>query len=505
MKEYPCENCGKIFGQKSHWLKHTKNKKYPCNKKEENICIGANDGAVIGADYKIINDNDEKKKVCCRFCLKEFLYVKNLNKHIREERCKILKLQKQQKEENIFVNLLNEEKVVFETKKELGELSKDKPKTDIGKQIKSLNDKLEEQNKDYEKYKIETKEIINGLRKQNEEFKSKLLNFAFEKMPSKSEINKINRTIKKLECTIPINSSQIINNQLINTIIEKDKKIEKLTNDKFNDDLDLDLDLELINDEQNDVNNIEKNKPMNLILNNQIIQYRESDNYVNATQLCKAGGKKFSHWINLDNTKELIKVLETNAGIPALDLIDKNIGGNHIGTWMHPDLAIQLAQWISPQFAIQVSKWIRQLFTQGKVEINLKVLKQKENLIKEHELRIKSLENLHLKRHKRTNYPDSNVVYLITIKELKEQRKYIIGKAIDLKQRLSSYNKISEPIVIYYKSFKTEKQMDVAENMVLEKLNQYKEQANLDRFVLPFDESIQLFIKPVNESYDYFN
>ena len=78
-------------------------------------------------------------------------------------------------------------------------------------------------------------------------------------------------------------------------------------------------------------------------------------------------------------------------------------------------------------------------------------------------------------------------------------------KAIDLKQRLSSYNKISEPIVIYYKSFKTEKQMDVAENMVLEKLNQYKEQANLDRFVLPFDESIQLFIKPVNESYDYFN
>jgi hypothetical protein len=30
--------------------------------------------------------------------------------------------------------------------------------------------------------------------------------------------------------------------------------------------------------------------------------------------------------------------------------------------WIHPDLAIQLAQWISPIFALQVSKWIRELF-----------------------------------------------------------------------------------------------------------------------------------------------
>lgn len=29
------------------------------------------------------------------------------------------------------------------------------------------------------------------------------------------------------------------------------------------------------------------------------------------------------------------------------------------GTWLHPDLAVQLAQWCSPVFAIQVSRWIQ--------------------------------------------------------------------------------------------------------------------------------------------------
>jgi hypothetical protein len=29
------------------------------------------------------------------------------------------------------------------------------------------------------------------------------------------------------------------------------------------------------------------------------------------------------------------------------------------GTWIHPDLAIQLAQWCSPSFAIQVSRWVK--------------------------------------------------------------------------------------------------------------------------------------------------
>lgn len=32
------------------------------------------------------------------------------------------------------------------------------------------------------------------------------------------------------------------------------------------------------------------------------------------------------------------------------------------GTWIHPDLAIQLAQWCNKLFAIQVSRWVRDWF-----------------------------------------------------------------------------------------------------------------------------------------------
>ena len=48
----------------------------------------------------------------------------------------------------------------------------------------------------------------------------------------------------------------------------------------------------------------------NLVLSGIVIEYRKSDNFINATQLCKAGGKRFGDWISLKTTKELIKELE---------------------------------------------------------------------------------------------------------------------------------------------------------------------------------------------------
>ena len=46
------------------------------------------------------------------------------------------------------------------------------------------------------------------------------------------------------------------------------------------------------------------------------------------------------------------------------------------------------------------------------------------------------------------------MVYLITSEELKKDGIYLIGKAVDLKTRLTSYNKTMEHEVVYYKSFK---------------------------------------------------
>lgn len=94
-----------------------------------------------------------------------------------------------------------------------------------------------------------------------------------------------------------------------------------------------------------------------LTYNNMVIESRSSDNFINATQLCKAGGKHFKHWYALDSTKELINMLDGNlkVGIPTFKSVDVK-KGRYGGSWIHPDLAVQLAQWISPMFAIQVSR-----------------------------------------------------------------------------------------------------------------------------------------------------
>jgi hypothetical protein len=119
-----------------------------------------------------------------------------------------------------------------------------------------------------------------------------------------------------------------------------------------------------------------------LVLNNITIEARSSDNFINATQLCKAGVKKFSHWISLDSTKELIKELEQSldADIPTCKTLIYTSKSKYKGSWIHPDLAVQLAQWISPKFAIQVSRWIRELMLTGSVSVDSK--KTDEELLK---------------------------------------------------------------------------------------------------------------------------
>lgn len=93
---------------------------------------------------------------------------------------------------------------------------------------------------------------------------------------------------------------------------------------------------------------------------NQETLFRE-DGYINATQLCQAGGKRFHNWFRTDETKAIIKALENETGIPNSQLFDIKKGGSDKkkqGSWIHPYLPVQLAQWISPIFSVKVSKWV---------------------------------------------------------------------------------------------------------------------------------------------------
>lgn len=64
----------------------------------------------------------------------------------------------------------------------------------------------------------------------------------------------------------------------------------------------------------------------------------------------------------------MIDALVLKVGIPAIKLIDST-KGRYGGSWIHPDLAVQLTQWISPLFSLQVSSWVRELALTGNVSL----------------------------------------------------------------------------------------------------------------------------------------
>jgi hypothetical protein len=90
------------------------------------------------------------------------------------------------------------------------------------------------------------------------------------------------------------------------------------------------------------------------------IPQREIDGYINATDMCKAAGKLIADYNRLSSTKDFMDELVSDMGIPISQLIQvlRPGGMGAQGTWVHPQVAIHLAQWLSPKFAVQVSKWV---------------------------------------------------------------------------------------------------------------------------------------------------
>ncbi|OQX16194.1 MAG: hypothetical protein BWK73_04840 [Thiothrix lacustris] len=94
---------------------------------------------------------------------------------------------------------------------------------------------------------------------------------------------------------------------------------------------------------------------------------RESDGYFNATKLSQAAGKRLNNYIRNDTTEAFLKALEAETRISASELIQVVKGGNGTqGTWVHPQIAMHLAQWLSAEYAVKVSKWVYDWMSQGK-------------------------------------------------------------------------------------------------------------------------------------------
>jgi len=96
------------------------------------------------------------------------------------------------------------------------------------------------------------------------------------------------------------------------------------------------------------------------IVDAEIVQQRVKDGYINATAMCQAVGRPWSRYWEARASKDYAQALSSALGIPIAELIQSLSGGDPRlqGTWVHPQVAIHLAQWLSPEFAVKVTGWV---------------------------------------------------------------------------------------------------------------------------------------------------
>lgn len=103
-------------------------------------------------------------------------------------------------------------------------------------------------------------------------------------------------------------------------------------------------------------------------VNSDVIEQRASDGYINASQLCSVAGKHWFHYFREETSGHFRRALASKTGI-AEQLLIQQIASSSKGqqaTWVHPQIALHLAQWLSADFAVQVTEWIQEWMSGGR-------------------------------------------------------------------------------------------------------------------------------------------
>ena len=117
--------------------------------------------------------------------------------------------------------------------------------------------------------------------------------------------------------------------------------------------------------------------------------------------------------------------------------------------------------------------------------------------------KVEHLNKKYLKKQGRTKYEGQNVIYILTTPGLKKERRYILGKATNLTNRLSTYNKTDEHEVVFYSSCPNKEKMSLVEGLVFNNLSECRERANRERFILPENEKIDYFSNTIKKCIDF--
>jgi len=346
--------------------------------------------------------------------------------------------------------------------------------------------------------------IINNNNNKNNE-KIKLLELEISKITQENIILK--NDIKSLEKSNESYKNIIEKVSTKNTILKKD-----IIDDINTFEIDITLNNKQLNKTKyKDVPEdfIKKDIQSLKLKDNYQLEYRETDGYINITNLCKAGGKLFADWSRLKRTDNFKQILSSTMGITIVELLKQEQGGNgERHTWSHPQVAINIAQWISPDFDVLVSKWVYEIMLTGKVDIrDNKTTQELDKMNIENKLlknRIKLLESKVLQKQPRETFEENkNVIYIVTTEYKEAQGHYKIGKAQDLQKRMSVYNTSERHEVIYNTSCKNKKSMDLLEQIVHMKLEDKRVEPNKEWFLS--EEDGEDLIKVIEEYKKMFN
>jgi hypothetical protein len=374
-----------------------------------------------------------KMSFLCEYCNNSYTTKNHLTRHQNTEKCQYIKKLLEKKD-----------KMYLEKIKILEEINK----THI-KQLEEYNNKIN-------KYSLQVEEQnkeIQILKEKSAEYRKIVENFSINNFKN---IKKNKEDIFDTTFQIDIN----VNNKQLNKTKFKDVPEDIVKKD------------------------IQSLK----LKDNYQLEYREEDGFINITNLCKAGGKQFKHWNSIDRTKKFLDVLSSTVGIPSVELLKQEQGGNgERHTWAHPQVSINIAQWISPEFDVLVSKWVYEIMLTGKVNIRdnkttqeLDVINKENKLLKN---RIKLLESKVLQKQPRETFDNSkNVIYIVTTEYKEAQGHYKIGKTQDLQKRLSTYNTTDKHEVIYYTQCGDKETMDILEKLIHKKLNSKRIEPNKEWF-----------------------
>lgn len=89
-------------------------------------------------------------------------------------------------------------------------------------------------------------------------------------------------------------------------------------------------------------------------VNDEKVYQRISDGYFDALNLCDLYSKDFAEYSELRFTKRFLTELSAETKIDKSELV--RVAGDKI--WIHPQVAINLAQWLSPKLAVLVPVWV---------------------------------------------------------------------------------------------------------------------------------------------------